>query len=212
MKLLKSTITALNFLIVISACNHVNINYNSDSENSEKIIGEGEPVEQIMEVGSFSKIECLGAASITVRKGDQQKIIVRAQQNIIGAMSFEVSGNKLNIGIDEEYNIDTDKGIDIDIEVPNNIEGFSITGAGNIEYFSTNQQYLSITIMGAGNFNSNTTEVSNCKVSINGAGNCDVFVTDQLEVNISGVGNVFYKGEPSIKKNISGLGTVISKN
>lgn len=183
-------------------------NENNDSNNKVKIIGKGELIDKNIETGSFSELENIGYADISIKKAAVQKITFRAQANILDIMTSEISGNKLKTGIKENYNIETSKGIFINIETPNAIDDFTITGVGNIYLDFEKQTRLDISIIGTGDFNAPNTEIEECEIKIIGTGNCNVFVTKTLDVSIMGVGSVSYKGDAEVSKSIMGVGSV----
>lgn len=214
MKYVSFIITGLLTLSVVLSCENEsldNLEVNQNN-NKTKIIGEGDLVNKIIEVDTFNKLENIGLATITVKKSENQKITLRAQQNVLDVMTYAVNNNKLEIGVEEGYSVQTKKGIFIDIEAPTNIEEFNITGSGNIELDNSKQPKIDVNIVGAGNFDSYKTEIEQCKIQITGSGNCNVFVTKKLTVNIVGMGNVNYIGKPVIEKSIVGIGSVIDNN
>jgi hypothetical protein len=207
MKTSKIITVILLFLCVnfLPSCN------DSNDDQNNIIKGTGELVSQTRILGSFNGISLVGQGKISITKGDSQKVVIRAQQNVLDVLTSDVYNNDLAIG-SHNKNIQTTKGIFFDITTPNPITLINITGAGDLNIAGDKQNILMINIVGAGEINAYNLEVNNCTISISGTGDCKVKVDSVLNVNISGVGNILYKGYPVINQSISGSGSIKADN
>jgi hypothetical protein len=179
--------------------------------NSKTIIGTGDLVSKTIILGIFNHFTLEGQGSITITKGDTLHVTLRAQQNIMDVLKTEIINNALVLS-QNDNNIQTSKGIFLDIITPNAISDIDIFGAGNINISGDKQNSLNISISGTGDINAYNLEVDNCNLQMSGTGNCKVFVDKNLNISISGIGNVLYRGNPIVIQSISGIGTVASDN
>jgi hypothetical protein len=206
-----SNIIHLAFLVLILCfCSCIKIENNEQDKNT--IYGSGGLTTHNLSIDSFSKINLTGQAKITVVKGDTQSVAVRAQQNIFDVLDIHSSSSNLFIGVKDNYSINTQEGIFVDIVSPTAITDVSIVGSGDLIISGSNQESFNVSITGAGNFSAYGLDVDNADINISGAAVCSVKVNKTLTIIISGAGTVKYKGNPSISQSIAGVGSVINEN
>ncbi len=94
------TIIVLTFLILTSVgCDN---NSNITGNEGRKIVGIGDVVAQTVSLPSFNSISNTIPANINVTVGSPQKIVVKAQQNIIDVMVFKVEDFELRLDFEED--------------------------------------------------------------------------------------------------------------
>jgi hypothetical protein len=191
--------------LLAAGCEEENGNGNG---NDNKITGTGPIVTRTLELSSFDKIENTGVADFYITIGSPQSVVLQAQQNIMDVMTWEVVGQTLKVGLEENVSIETQEEIRFDITVPS-FTSINLVGVGNFVLSGDKQDELSINLTGVGNVLAYEMEVGSCNIVSTGVGNCQVYVTDNLTVLISGVGNVYYKGDPSVSVTLSGVGQLI---
>ena len=178
------------------------------------IRGEGKRVTKTLNLDKFTGIGVAIGAEVHLRQGNQQKVEIKAQQNIIDLIDKEVRSGKWQIRLEKGTNLRRHDGIDIYITLPM-IDELSIAGSGSIvgETDFTNIDDLEISIAGSGDVDLNGAgedlevsiagsgdvdlagfKVEDCEVSIAGSGDCEINVSGILEVSIAGSGDVKYKG------------------
>ena len=194
------------FLIALNGCDS-----DGDLNNNNKVIGTGPIVSQTLDLKSFQRIENIGVANVYVTLGSPQSVILKAQQNIIDVLTYEVINNTLKIGVKDNISIENTAEIRFDIVI-NEISDIGLIGVGSFNLSGDYQEDLSISLIGVGQVNAYDLEVGSCTIISSGVGDCKVKVQDELDVTITGVGNVYYKGNPSISLNITGIGTLIEDN
>jgi hypothetical protein len=196
-------------------------------ENLNPIKGKGPVVSEERNLSSsFNAISSQMGADVNIYPGDNNYIVINAQENLHQYIKTIVKGGELKIYTVRE-GIETNKTISIDIYAPE-MKRFTLTGAGKIiSHLPMNEIYLSgagniyskgnvenlnVTISGAGNLDLFDMPAQKAKVSIIGTGSVNVSTTESLDVNILGIGNVYFKGNPKIIQNILGMGSVIDRN
>jgi len=194
------------FCLLLIACDPVN-----DNHNDRVVNGTGPIVSQILNVSSFERIENAGVANIYVSIGSPQFVRLKAQQNIIDVLTYEVIDNTFKIGIEKNISIGQSEDIIFEIVV-SKLSDISIFGVGSYELEGDFQDDLTISLIGVGDVHAYEMEVGTCTILSTGVGNCWVNVRDELNITLTGVGNVYYRGIPAINQNVSGAGNIINDN
>ena len=197
-----SLVTTLFFLL-ISGC--------EDGQHNIKVNGTGPIVTRTLDLSSFNKIEHTGVANYYITVGTPQSVVLKAQQNIIDVMTWEVVNHLLKVGIEDNVSIENHDEIRFDITVPA-ISNIALTGVGDFILSGDNQSELTITLTGVGNIKAFDMKVDNCNITFTGVGDCEVYVNNKLNGSMSGVGNIYYKGNPAITLTITGVGHLIDSN
>lgn len=205
---MKSLYLLLTFVVIIS---FTMCDLDDGPNPNNKITGSGPVITKTLSFPPFNKIENIGVANFYISLGDPQSVILKAQQNIIDIMTYEVINSTLFVGIKENTSIENADEIRFDITV-NEINDIKLIGVGNFELSGDFQDELSISLIGVGNVEAYDLEVANCTIVSTGVGDCKVNVRDILDLTITGVGTIFYKGNPVITQSVSGLGKLINDN
>ncbi len=197
-------IFAVLFLI-ISGCEEDGV------QNKIKVIGTGPIVIKTLDLSSFNKIANTGMADFYITIGSTQSVVLKAQQNIIDVMTYEVVNQSLKIGLDKNVTIEDYEDIRFEITIPEIID-IELTGVGDFELSGNDQNVLTVRLTGVGNINAYEMKVNTCNITLTGVGDCKVHVLNDLNVTLTGVGYVYYKGNPSINSKITGIGKLINDN
>ena len=184
---------------------------NITGNNVTNIVGTGDVVSKTLDLPPFNSVTNLGVFAVNITKGSPQNVVLRAQQNILDVVTYEVENEELQLSFQENVSVTTSEEItaDITIEAINRV---TCIGVGNFNISGSKQSNLYIDITGAGNVDSYNLEVDTCYVTISGVGNCRVRANNLLNVTITGVGNLYYKGNPIIYQSITSLGRIFDVN
>ncbi len=191
------------FALIPAGCEEDNGNNGNGT-----ITGSGPIVTRNLDLSSFNKIENTGVANFNITIGSPQSVVLKAQQNIIDVMTWEVTGQTLKVGLEDNVSISNHEEIRFDITVPS-FTRIDLIGVGDFVLSGDEQDVLTITITGVGNVLAYDMKVGTCTITSTGVGNCQVDVSNVLNVIISGVGNVYYKGNPSVNVTLTGVGQLV---
>lgn len=197
--------------------------------SNEDFTGSGNTISEFREVNAFAKISSEGTFIVNITQGPEQSLEIIADDNIISRVRTEVSGNQLNLFLEDgnyqntylEANITIPDLKGIINEGTGDITVFELQSSGtlNIENIGTGTimiagytDNLNIDNQGSGTINCSEFMTANTIVRIEGSGDCEVHCTESLNVTIEGSGSVYYKGSPTITTDISGSGRVIPMN
>jgi hypothetical protein len=164
---------------------------------------------------------------VTVTVGDEQRVVVHADDNLVGLVTTEVTGDVLVIDDDDDVTLDAVTPMRVEITVPS-LDNVSLSGTGTVTLDGADLDTLSVAIPGAGTVGA-TGSVTTLDVDLAGAGNAElgelvardatvvlsgagnvvVHVTGSLDADVSGTGSVTYRGDPErIEQTITGVGSV----
>jgi hypothetical protein len=179
---------------------------------NDKIVGTGPVVTKTLDLAAFSKIRHTGVANFYIDIGSPQSVVLKAQQDIIDVMTVEVTGETLEVGLEENVSFGEDsEEIRFDITM-SSMTRIELIGVGDFVLSGPDQDALTINLIGVGNIHAFDMRVGSCTITFTGVGSCEVYVLNNLDVLITGVGNVYYKGNPEIGSSITGVGHLIDAN
>jgi len=192
------------------------------------IKGNGNIEEETRELGQFSQVDVSGAYEVEIVVGDENKIEIQADENLLRYIKTKVRGNKLII--DNKKNLSPSEEIILKITTES-LKGISTSGANTIyanridtdrftlDFSGAGSVYLEgdclrflVDMSGAGTLNAKKLIANDVKVNISGASSAKVFASKSIEADVSGVGNVDYYGDPEdVKTDVSGVGSINAK-
>jgi hypothetical protein len=207
--------TLLAVLLVLSACSVLS--------------GSGRVGTETRQVSGFTGIDLAGSGEVSVQQGDAESLTIEADDNLLPALTSEVSNATLKLGTKPRTTLRAKNPIRYRVTVKD-LTGVSLSGSGSVKAQGVKLQTLRVDISGSGTVNlSGSTVEQNIELSgsgryqaaelvsqkasadISGSGEVAVTVSRELKVDISGSGTVTYSGDPSVQQSVSGSGKVIKK-
>ncbi|MCP4459972.1 MAG: DUF2807 domain-containing protein [Cytophagales bacterium] len=204
----------------------------SCSEDRLCLSGDGNVLEQELELSAFDRVSLVGPVSLSITQGSNQSVIVRAESEMMENLDYKVSSGTLRIGFEENVNcFKTDHGVWVNVTLPT-IEAVSVSGSSEI-ISNADLELDELTIQSSGIANVSLSgtvgkqvldaegvlNVSNfdllsgiTRIYISGSGNMDISCSDELDIDVDGSATVRYKGNPAISQNVSGSLDLIDMN
>lgn len=195
------------------------------STANAQVKGSGEMVTQLIEVQSFNKIKNSLSSNINIVVGEEHKLSITIDENLLELIDIEVIDGELDIN-QKEW-ISPTKKIQIKITAPqlvkfnNSAHGsYTITNIVT-EQFNVMSPVGDIILTGkvkdlsigteVGDINATNLIASNAEVKIWSFGTVTIHAINKLDANVSKNGKVVYVQEPEVlKKKIREGGQVIS--
>ena len=215
-KLLCGSVVPFAALCILAGCN--------GKLNGVK--GSGTIKTEAREVAGFTSVSLETMGKVTVRQTGKESLTVSAEDNLLPLLESRVVDHVLTLGTANKADISPTKPIEFVIEVKN-IEGLSVSGAGDIEVSGVQGKQLSVTLSGVGNvtvagaadklelkvsgvghYNGEDFKTKQATVKSSGVGIAVVNASEQLDAEVSGVGSVEYIGSPKVNESVSGIGSV----
>jgi len=144
--------------------------------NSKTIKGNGNVITKTRTIDEFDSVALVGSFDLNLVDGDEGKITINAEENLIPYIITEVEGGELKVKFKKNINVRTYKKIVITIPFEE-IDGVVLSGSGDI-------------------VSEKTIEANTFEVSLSGSGDITLDVeANNIETNISGSGDVKLSGK-----------------
>lgn len=196
----------------------------------EKVVGEGGLVNETRTTASFAGVASELSANIAYVQGNDYKVELTAQQNILNVIETPVLNNELVVRFKNNVRVKSHEQITIKVTAPS-ISSVSLSGSGNVDVLSplsandlslrvsgsgnifapsVTCSHLGVNISGTGNISINAGAADNENLKISGSGGIDVrnVVAKSVTTTTSGSGNMKVNVSESLNVTISGSGSV----
>ena len=189
--------------------------------------GSGDIETEERDVSGFHKVYLEGIGNLIITQGDEESLVIEADDNIILLIKTDVFSHRLTIGFKRGYNfipiskikyhltvIDLDEiflsgagDIDCDNFSTDKLE-FEISGVGDID-FNINAERVETTSSGAGDITLSG-KVDSQEIDISGVGKYDAEELESREcsISLSGAGSATVNVSEELDVSISGVGNV----
>ncbi len=197
--------------------------------NVKIVRGSGKVVKEEREVSGFDSIKLTGMSNVYVELGDEETLIIEAEDNLLKHLKNDVKGKTLEIGTKKDVNLRPKEDIDFyltvkqldsleisgsgDIRLPDWLAGsltIDISGSGDVGLDSLSANWLDVEISGSGRVDIDGGQVKKQDININGSGDYRArdLESSRAEVRISGSGEATLWVLDELEVNISGSGDV----
>ena len=189
------------------------------------IVGSGNLASETRPVGAFTGVVLDLPASVDVRVGDAPAVTLRADENLLGAITTDVVDGALVIGSSSSFSTESEISLEVVTPSLNRVEvrgsgsvgatgvagpslDVSVRGSGSVEA-SGSVERLSVTSAGSGTVKLFDLSTDEADVNVNGSGDVEVTVLRSLQAKVTGSGTVVYGGNPSeVVTDIEGSGSI----
>jgi hypothetical protein len=197
--------------------------------NGTSIEGSGDLKKEKRNVSGFTGIDAGGAIKLDIVQGDGFDVEVEADDNIIALVETKVSGNTLEIRMNEDYSC-SNSTVHVTVKLPK-LEALDLSGASLGKATGINTEHLMIGVFGAstltltGSAANLDIDVSGASqlladelnsdvvtVDCSGASRCHVHANTSITMDASGASNVYYSGSPKdIIREVSGASRIAKR-
>jgi Putative auto-transporter adhesin, head GIN domain len=187
--------------------------------------GSGVAATQARDLPSFAAVDLAGASNVAVHVGDEQGVVVRADDNLIKLVTTEVREGELVIATSGSFT--TKSPMRVDVTVPT-LDAVTLSGGGTLSVVAVHANRftarlpgsgilrvsgavdrLDATLQGSGDLQLENLLARNATVGVSGSGRLQVHATGTLEATLSGSGAIFYSGNPTrVVQNVTGSGVI----
>jgi hypothetical protein len=188
--------------------------------------GSGVSVTQTRHVAPFTRVELAGSNNVVIRVGQEQSVVVTADDNLVDRVTTEVQSGTLTIGT-SPGSFSTNSPMRVAVAVPN-LDAVSLTGSGNIVVDGIEAESLKVDLPGSGTLSGNGTATrlavtvsgsgvvqftrlvaNDVRAAVSGSGSIFVTATKSLDASVSGSGAILYAGNPpDVTRSVTGSGTI----
>ncbi len=163
---------------------------NCTAQKYGRIKGNGKILTKTRNVENFDKIGVSGSFDVSLVKGNEGKIDIKIEENLLPYLETYVDGDKLKIKWKKGTSISTNKGVHLTVYF-NDINAVGLAGSGDI----TSKELI---------------KSDNFDVAVSGSGDIDLRLeVDNLKTAIAGSGDIELEGKTKFfKAGISGSGDI----
>lgn len=195
-----------------------------------KLEGNGISASEERHTGNFQEVISTGSFIVNIAEGENCKVIVTAESNLLPYITTRVSSGKLEIGVRGIHILDPSLPVIVDIVMPS-LTSVTLSGSGEINTGHFSVAHFEILESGSGvirtDVESETTKLtlsgsgtislegntSRCDFLISGSGVVSAynFQTSECHATVSGSGHMYINTSDLLNVNISGSGTIYYK-
>lgn len=179
--LLKSIATLFVSILFLTSCN---------AQKYGRIKGSGNIINETRNVGSFEKVAVSGSFDVFLVKGNEGKLDIKIEDNLLAYLVTEVDNGKLKIKWKKGTSINTRKAVIITVYFKD-IEAVSLSGSGDIigkDLIKSNN--FEIAVAGSGDIKLNV-ETNEMDTAISGSGDIDLEgSSENFTAAIAGSGDI----------------------
>lgn len=163
---------------------------NAQFWGNKSIKGNGKVTTITRTTGDYDAIACAGFMDFILVSGNEGKITIEGEENLLEYVITELKGDKLVVKVEKGVNLKPSWKKDIIITIPfESVNYVSLAGSGDV-------------------YNKDVLSEDDLKVSLSGSGDMNLMVkTNNLESNITGSGDIAIKGSTNnLETNVTGSG------
>ncbi len=162
---MKNSILLLTCLFFVPFYSH------SQWNSREKIKGNGHIISKNIQTSSYDKVLVNGFFDVDLQSGEEGKIVIKGEENLIDYIEISVENNALKIATEKGKYILPSSGKKIQITVPfESLNEVSLCGSGDINSKNAiNSDNFLCDLSGSGNINL-AVNAKNIKASVSGSG------------------------------------------
>jgi hypothetical protein len=170
--------------------------------------GSGVAATDARDVASFASVELAGSNNVTIRVGEPQAVVVRADDNLLDRVTTEVHAGNLVIG-NTPGSFTAKSPMSVDVSVPS-LTALTLTGSGNIFVGGIETQRLTLTLSGSGMLTGSGT-ASRLDVTLSGSGEAQLeqLVAGEVHAVVSGSGEILVTASKSLDAAVPGSGAIV---
>jgi hypothetical protein len=209
--------------VAVALLYHFDVFGDSSSSATE---GSGVPATQSRDLAAFSSVDLAGSNNVVIRIGEQQSVVVTADDNVVDRITTEVRSDQLVIA-NTPGSFTTKSPTSVEVTVPT-LDALTLSGSGNIVLEGIAAESLEVTLPGSGTLTGSGTATrldvtvdgsgtvqftelvaKDVRAAVGGSGSIFVTATESLDAAVSGSGAILYAGNPQdVTKSVTGMGAI----
>lgn len=173
--------------------------------------GSGQLERETRKLASFESIRLSCSVDLHVILGDDQSVVVVADENLLEYIETEVD-SRGTLRISSEESFDSRYDLIVEITIPS-LEQLRLSGSGDAKIENLREKYLRIKVSGSGDVVLDG-EVTEMDISISGSGGIILDgEVDKMDISISGSGDIDLEGKARrVDISVSGSGDIDARD
>jgi hypothetical protein len=158
--------------------------------DGKKIEGSGAVVDEARQVEGFKALTIAGPVDVHLKAGAAERVIVRADDNIVPLVTTEVEGGRLVVGLQPNTSLRTRNKPQVTVEFKQ-MNGVLIRGSGDVRADQIKAPIFETVVRGSGNVVIDHIEADAVALSISGSGDFTAGGrASSVGINVNGSGDV----------------------
>jgi hypothetical protein len=174
---------------------------------SNGVQGSGVAATEARDVASFRAVDLAGSNNVTIRVGEEQSVVVHADDNLLDRVTTEVQADTLVIG-NAPGTFTNRSPMSVEVSMPS-LDALSLTGSGNVSASGVDARDLTVTLSGTGVVTASGT-ATRLDVALSGSGDAELerLVARNVHAVVSGSGQIAATAKTSLDASVSGTGAI----
>jgi len=192
---------------------------------AQTVRGSGVAKTETRTLAPFDRVDVAGSFEVTLVDGPAHKVMVEADDNLLDAVSTDVSPNN-ELRISSLRSFVSRSPMKVTVESPQQ-RGVTVSGTGRViaaalhgpsftfggsgsstAKLGGSMEFLKISLAGSGKVDALDLVADKVEVEVVGSGTAEVHAVKSLTLMVIGSGTVLYRGDPKISRNAIGRGKV----
>jgi hypothetical protein len=198
-----------------------------DSSSPTGIQGSGVTATETRELPPFGSVELAGSTIVTIRVGNEQSVVVRADDNLVDRVTTTVQDGSRGIGTGPG-SFTTTSPMTVTVGVPS-LDALTLSGSGIVAATGVDASSLTVrlpgsgvlrasgaattldvTLEGSGDAQLGQLAADDARAVVSGSGRIVLTATKSLDATVSGSGAIMYGGNPQdVEQSVTGSGAII---
>jgi hypothetical protein len=197
--------------------------------SSSGLEGSGTSATQTRDVAPFTAVELAGNNNVVIRVGEEQSVVVKADDNLLGRVTTKVDAGNLVIG-NTSGSFTTNSPMSVEVSIPT-LDALTLAGNGNLLVRGIDAESLLVDLSGNGTVTASGTAgqldatvsgfgqaqlqritATDVRAVVSGSGALFVTATQSLDAAVPGSGAIVYAGDPpDVTRSVTGTGTIVAR-
>ena len=181
------------------------------------VSGSGDVVEEERPVSGFSGVHLAGIGTVTIKLGDQEALVIEAEDNLLEYFETGVRNDTLWIEQQDNTNLRPKEPVNFYVTMKS-LDAIAVSGSGEVKAPPVSAERFSLDISGSGDIEIEDLDADSLEVTISGSGTATIAGggVETQDVKISGSGEYNARDLESVTVDVSvsgsGMATVWARD
>ncbi len=169
--------------------------------------GSGVAAKEVREVGQFERVESLGSIDVVIRAGEESRVSISGDDNLLEFVVTEVSRGTLEVRL-ENGSYEFGEPLVVTISVPQ-LESLELNGSGSATITGLKQESITLSVLGSGDVRASGS-VDLLHASVKGSGDLSLreLKARSAVASVLGSGDIALHAEEYLKASVQGSGDI----
>ncbi len=177
------------FIFCVVACSDGNV------LGYQRVTGKGDPIQEVREVGAFTGVALNCSADVKVLQGNETKVTIDGQKNIVDELETKVENGVLEIRFKSKYSMKSYsyKNLTVTVQTPN-VASLAVSSSGSMAAQTPLKgQKLAVAVSGSGDIQLLEVTYEGLTAAVSSSGSIKIknaAIANEADIAVSGSGAV----------------------